>query len=177
MNKKILAIDPGTTESGWILLNIDTIKKTISIIDKYHSPNDKMNKTIYKSEKFSPGTTVVIEDIVSYGMAIGQSTLDTAKWAGRFFQKAIDSGCEDVFYLSRPEIKLNLCHSKRAKDGNLIRVLKDRFGEFGTKKNPGPLYKLKGMPSGMIGHAWSALALAIAFININYKEGDKYKIE
>jgi len=172
----LFSIDPGESESGWILLDVDTINKKIMIIDRYHSVNKDIFKIILKFSVTNPRIIIVIEDIVSYGMAIGQTTIETIKYIGRFHQKALDLNLKNIYFIDRPSIKLNLCHNRTAKDGNVIRSLKNRFGEFGTIKNQQPLYKLKGMPSGMLNHVWSALALSIAFINITYDEKHEFKL-
>lgn len=172
----LFSIDPGELESGWILLTIDIINKKIIIIDRYHSVNKDILKMILKFSVTNPSIIIIIEDIVSYGMAIGKTTIETIKYIGRFHQKALDLNFKNIFFIDRPGIKLELCHSKRAKDGNVIKALKNRFGEFGTIKNQQPLYKLKGMPSGMLNHVWSALALGIAYININYDKKNEFKL-
>jgi hypothetical protein len=49
----------------------------------------------------------------------------------------------------------------------LIRVLKDRFGEKGTKKNPGLTY-------GLIADMWQAFAIAVmAYDNLNLNQKEK----
>ena len=95
----------------------------------------------------------VIEDIKSYGMPVGKTTFDTCKAIGRF-QVRLEKDGQDYYLVFKPEIQLHFCHSSRAKDANIARVLKDRFGEKGTKKNQGTLYQL-------VRHAWDAFALCI----------------
>lgn len=172
----LFSIDPGESESGWILLDVDTINKKIMIIDRYHSVNKDIFKMILKFSVTNPRIIIVIEDIVSYGLPIGISTIETIKYIGRFHQKALDLNLKNIYFIDRPAIKLSLCNARNAKDGNVIRSLKNRFGEFGTIKNQQPLYKLKGMPSGMLNHVWSALALGVAYININYDEKHEFKL-
>ena len=129
-----------------------------------------MLKAIIRNCATKINTIVVIETIVSYGNAMGQTTIDTAKWVGRFLQFTKDMGYK-AFEITRPDIKLNLCHSRRAKDKNVNQRLKDRFGDFGTKKNQGRLYNLKdGLVKGGRGHVMSALAVAVSYVDINIGE-------
>lgn len=62
--------------------------------------------------------------------------------------------------MTRRAVKLHLCGSMRAKDGNIRQALVDRFGgqaqAVGTKKAPGPLF-------GLSSHRWSALAVAVTW--------------
>ena len=52
------------------------------------------------------------------------------------------------------QIKVHLCESARAKDGNVRQALIDRIGAQGTKKKPGPTY-------GVSKDVWAALAVAV----------------
>jgi hypothetical protein len=58
----------------------------------------------------------------------------------------------------RRDVKLSLCGSARAKDGNIRTALIDLHGgkeaAIGRKKTPGPLW-------GVHADVWAALALAI----------------
>lgn len=169
MSKHILAIDPGPEKSGYIFLLLSN-ENIFYIINKYHIDNNLLRKIIYKIYLQYTDIEVVIETIVSYGNVIGQSTIDTAIWAGRFFQMVKDiNGI--VSFIECPNIKLNLCHNRAAKPKNVKQAIKDRFGKLGTKKNPGRLYNLRtNLEKGMLDHIWSSLATAITYIDINYGE-------
>jgi hypothetical protein len=91
--------------------------------------------------------------IASYGMAVGASVFETCVWIGRFVQTASVSG-GNVTRVFRKDVKLHLCNSPRAKDGNVRQALIDRLGPQGTKKAPGPTYGVKS-------HEWAALAVAV----------------
>jgi len=97
----------------------------------------------------------VIEDIKSYGMPVGKTTFDTCKAIGQF-QERLKQREVVAQMVTKPEIQLHFCNTSRAKDANIKRVLLDRFGEKGTKKNQGLLYPLKN-------HSWDAFALCIYF--------------
>jgi hypothetical protein len=86
-------------------------------------------------------------------MAVGASVFETCVWIGRFMQVSQQAG-SDFSRVFRRDIKLHLCNSPRAKDGNVRQALIDRLGPQGTKKAPGPTYGVKS-------HEWAALAVAV----------------
>ena len=53
----------------------------------------------------------------------------------------------------RRDVKMWLCGTPRAKDPNIAQALRDKYGDPGTKKNPGKIYGVKS-------HLWAALAVA-----------------
>ena len=146
---RILAIDPGTTHSGLVFLEDGRVTDSASAAD-----NDAILATI----AHLGAEHVAIEQIRSFGpdVWVGNETHETTHWAGRFHQRALDSGC-NVLLIPRTEIKLHLTGSVRTKDPHVAGALRDLYGGAkackGTKAAPGPLY-------GVSGHAWAALALA-----------------
>ncbi len=138
---KILAIDPGPTQSGLVLLHC----LNEPLIDSLVLDNENLLRILELNESDS----VAIEMIASYGMAVGKEVFETCVWIGRFIQA---SKVPPVRY-SRQEIKLHLCGSPRAKDANIRQALIDLYGPQGTKAKPGPTYGVKS-------HAWAALAVA-----------------
>ena len=113
------------------------------------------NKDVLEILSIPPAHNVTIfcEDIASYGMAVGASVFETCRWIGRFWQVAEQSG-HKFSRVFRRDVKLHLCNSPRAKDGNVRQALIDRLGPQGTKKAPGPTYGIKS-------HEWAALAVAV----------------
>lgn len=142
--RPVLAIDPGLTESGVVLWDGAAVLSTGVV------PNERV--LVMLSECSHP---VACEMIASYGMAVGKTVFETCVWIGRMAQTAYDKKV-DFNFIFRQEVKLHLCHSTRAKDSNVRQALIDRFGDVGTKKEPGPLFGVKS-------HAWAALALAVTF--------------
>ncbi len=145
---RILAIDPGTRESAWLLF--DGYPVTFGI-----HPNEELRTHLGNAQVRSD--VVVIEKIESYGMAVGAEVFETVRWAGRF-EEAVQP--TPVVLLPRRTVKLTLCHDSRAKDANIRQALIDRFGgkdaAIGSKKAPGPLY-------GITKDVWSALAIAVTY--------------
>ncbi len=103
---------------------------------------------------------LVIEQIESFGMAVGREVFETVFWTGRF----AEAWCPKRFErMPRREVKQHLCRSARATDSNIRQALIDRFGPgtdkaFGKKKAPGPLF-------GITGHKIAALAVAITWFD------------
>lgn len=140
----ILAIDPGTTESGMVYWDTDDGSISAAQI----RDNDHILKCIYASRV----GVVAIEWIQSYGMAVGKTTFETCLWAGRFVEAAKGLGFP-VRMIPRGPIKLHHCQSSRAKDSNISQALRDKYGEKGTKKEPGFFFGVKS-------HIWQACAVA-----------------
>jgi hypothetical protein len=145
----VLAIDPGQFESGFVVWD------GIKCLEGGITPNQEV-----LSRLATNSYPVACEMIASYGMAVGKSIFETCLWIGRFMQMAITHKQEWNF-IFRQEAKLHLCMSPRAKDSNIRQALVDRFGEPGTKNNPGPLF-------GVRSHVWAALAVAVTFHDKKY---------
>lgn len=159
--KAILAIDPGNEESAFVLYSPGMQIRFGKL------PNKELLTEIDNTpdRTFMHGVSelvCVIERIESYGMAVGREVFETCFWIGRFMERwhiATSDTCEAQL-LSRRAVKLHLCNSAKAKDGNVRQALIDRFGgkaiAIGGKKKPGPLY-------GVSGDVWSALAVAVTY--------------
>ena len=148
---QILAIDPGPTDSAYVLMAGEKILK-FAKCDNALLCDAIMTKLI------EPGA-LVIEKIASYGMPVGQEVFETVFWSGRFAQ-ANYAHLADVYRIPRKEVVTALCGSSKANDANVRQALIDRYGgkekAIGKKKAPGPLY-------GVTKDVWSALAVAIVW--------------
>jgi hypothetical protein len=141
----ILAIDPGTEQSGWVHLASDG-----RILESGVVSNDEMLDIV--SYNRNTECVLAIEMIASYGMAVGKEVFETCRWIGRFQQ--VMANYNPVHFVYRKDVKLHLCGSPRAKDANIRQALIDLLGPQGTKKAPGPTYGVKS-------HAWAALGVAV----------------
>ena len=145
----ILAIDPGPTESGYVVydgrVRVANVIDTPSLLGLVH------DFTTYGHLGWR-ADVVAIEMIASYGMAVGREVFETCVWIGRLQQNAFRPDLVRLVY--RQAVKLHLCGTPRAKDANIRQALIDRIGPQGTKKSPGPTYGVKS-------HAWPALAVAV----------------
>lgn len=163
---KILAIDPGNTDSAYALMNPDY---TVSNGTAGKFTNDLLLKLVKDlGVIWGPEMAVAIEMVASYGMPVGKEVFDTCVWIGRFTQAAMDAGCP-VSYVFRMEEKMRLCHNSRAKDSNIRQALIDRFARFdkksgkGTKKHPDTFY-------GFAADMWAAYAVGVTWLD---KEAEK----
>lgn len=150
--QSILAIDPGPTESGFVVMKHGKITEH-GIIDSkdVRALLARFRHTVVAGAEPKQFPIVAIEMIACYGMAVGAEVFDTCLWIGEFrgYMRP-----QPVTLCYRKDIKLHLCGTTKAKDPNVRQALIDRLGKPGTKKNPGPTY-------GIRSHMWSALAVAV----------------
>jgi hypothetical protein len=118
----LMAIDTGESLSA--LVTYDATRHLPT--GKAKLPNDQVLDRIEGARAIGV-ELVVVERIQSRGMPVGQDTIDTAEWAGRFLQKARDSHLEAAG-IFRSKVKVHLCGSNAAKDSNVRQALIDRFG-------------------------------------------------
>lgn len=150
----VLAIDPGTDESGWcVYFNGEVVQSGVMA-------NAELLQYVQRDHFQINGYRLAIEMVASYGMPVGREVLETVRWIGRLQQAWYAPEAVELVY--RKDVKLHLCGDLRAKDANIRQALLDRFPrtgggktpQVGTKAQPGPLY-------GVSSHAWSALAVAV----------------
>jgi hypothetical protein len=151
----LLAIDPGPKQSAYMIFNGEICSFGIE-------PNEKVLEML----RDEPGSQwIAIEMIASYGMPVGADIFETCVWIGRFMEAAGPNA--EIERMTRNQVKNHVCNSSKAKDSNIRQALIDRFGEAGTKKNPGPTY-------GISKDVWAALAVAVTAYDKNlltYAEG------
>lgn len=160
MIETVLAIDPGTDESGYVVVRA----ADHCIVDKGVVSNAATRELCSESD----AEVMVIEMIGSYGKPVGTEVFQTVLWIGRFIECYETGGLGGVpggriRLMYRREIKTHLCGGYvKTKDSTVRQTLIDRYGPgkrvaIGLKNSPGPLY-------GVTTHMWSALALAITYL-------------
>jgi len=182
MKETILAIDPGTTKSAYLLYQ----EGSILGFDKLD------NCQILLVAEGCNANLMAIEMPACYGMAVGKSVFETCRWVG-IFQQAF--GLSKTYLVYRKScsdegvdsILMHLCHNTRAKDTNVRRAIIDLYGGdekaiggvrcpqcngkgwVGAGRPVGPVCngdKWKSPPGplkGIVDDAWAALAVAITF--------------
>jgi len=164
MRSFILAIDPGTTASGVVLMNATTY------LPLYAEKLDN-KKFLDTVADILPGwphdenVEAVIEMVGHYGtgMPVGREIFDTCIWIGRFWQKLEALGIH-VETMIRKAVVATICGSARANDAHVHTALCDRFAfgqpNFGkgTKSHPGWFY-------GFRADIWQAYALGTAYLD------------
>jgi len=179
---RILAIDPGTTKSGWCLLEDGAPTD-------WGWDDNEWVKGMFKWIGVEPTNDVlVIEDVGHYGLPVGRDVFETVKWIGRFIERYTGP----VALIPRPEVLVNLCGKRQgANDSSVRQALIDRFGgdevAVGGKKCQtckGKGWKGAGRPVcpecdgdkyetppgvlyGISGHAWSALAVGVTYLDLD----------
>ena len=148
-NLRILAIDPGPVQSAYVLWDGEQILNA----DKHD--NSDMLKGIQVTGAAEGFDVMVIEQVCCYGMPVGEEVFETVFWSGRFWQAC--GLARDR--LPRQAVKLHLCHSTRASDGNIRQALIDLYGKPPTKANPNPIYNGHKISKDM----WQAWALAVTY--------------
>lgn len=155
MEMTVLAIDPGYEQSAWLLFNG-------RVLDYGIDTNDDVLKVFGRVAY----DVAVLEQIESFGMAVGREVFETVFWTGRFFETAREYCVPER--MPRRTVKTHICQSARAQDSNIRVALIDRFGgterAIGKKKTPGPLYGIKS-------HLWAALAIAVTWTD-QHREGE-----
>lgn len=157
MNKRVLALDPGTTETAYVLWDGS------ALIAKGIVPNKEILSGIYDSLWFAHAC--YIEEIAGYGMNVGAEVFKTIYWYGRFAEAwyANSMDATEAVLVPRKDIKLHICGSSKATDTHIRGALIDRFGQPGKKSNPNPI------TFGVTKHEWSALAIATYAIDTGGK--------
>lgn len=152
----ILAIDPGSKDSAYVLIDDDLKPAEFGKID-----NQELLDKLYRF----PRQHFALEMVASYGMAVGKDVFDTVFWIGRFWEKA-DFPCKQLIY--RKDEKMNLCHSMKAKDGNITQALVDRFA-CGQSNHGKGTKKEKGFFYGFHSDIWQSFAVGITYHDLYVK--------
>lgn len=173
---KLLAIDPGTTQSAYVMLD-----------EKYRilSADKVDNETMIAIIADAPGVdVVVIEDMEprytsgdrsAAGAVMGASTIQTIKWMGQFGRQAAMRGL-GVDWIFRRDERSALIPTKKNglpplppgtpahADGQIRASLIQRFARYdtatgkGTKKEPDVFY-------GFAGDMWQAMAVGVTWLD------------
>lgn len=145
----ILAIDPGPTESAYVILDGE-----LKPVDFGKFDNELVLEVIQANNVLRSIDHFAIEMVASYGMAVGADVFETVFWIGRFWEET--GNIENKERIYRKDVKINLCHNMKAKDSNIRQALIDRFGMVGVKKKPGWFY-------GVSKDVWSAIAVGVTY--------------
>ena len=160
----LLCIDPGTTQSGWCLVDAKDYKPlhfgkddNLEVEEWIMSYSTGMKATGQKPLE------VIIEMVDSYGMPVGREVFETCVWIGRFELLAQQCGCV-LHRIYRSEEKTTICHSSKANDATIRQALVDRFAPTasnygkGTKDDPSVFYGFKK-------DCWAAYAIGVTYLD------------
>lgn len=151
----IAGLDPGTEISH--LVTWDSWGE--KAISSFSARNEDMLAVLrgHKAHASRLGDIVVIESMDARGMRLGQDTLDTILWIGRFEEAS------GGVLVPRGTVKDVLCGHRKADDAAIRLRLIDLLGKPGTKKEPGPTY-------GVTGHLWQSLAVAVTYHELSKRK-------
>lgn len=163
MSRPVLALDPGHTRSALVL--IENGRPTWFALDSNDVIRDLLMDDSAAGPNFTGHEHLVVEQIESFGMAVGAEVFETVFWAGRF----VEAWGGTWSRLTRRAVKLHLCGQSRAKDANVRAALLNHYGPgkekaVGVKRAPGPLYGIKL-------DLWAALAVGVTYVETCGKEG------
>lgn len=150
----ILAIDPGSTQSAFMLMDRETYRPILFGKENNDYVLDRVKCTV-------DGIDLAIEMIASFGMPVGAEVFDTVFWIGRFWE-ASNSSNKKLIY--RRDEKLNICGTTKANDATIRQALIDRFAPGvknhgkGIKRNPGWFY-------GFAADMWQAYAVGVTYLD------------
>jgi hypothetical protein len=151
---RVLAIDPGNQDSAYVIWDGERLHGFGKV------PNATLRQMLRDWVQLVDQTrmrVVAIEMIASYGMAVGKEVFETCVAIGRFVEICEQSGITpQIVY--RQEEKLHHCRSVKANDATIRRALMDRFGDKGTKRNPGFFY-------GFVDDVWAAFGIAALVVD------------
>lgn len=151
MRLVVLAIDPGTTQSGWCMF--DGQRVHVSGVEDNHG----ILQRIYRASRDGVDM-LALERFEARGMPMSEDSIETVIWTGRFQQQWHSPN--SVRLVKRSTVKLRLCGTSRAKDPHVRQAVIDKVGGKGTKAAPGPTH-------GVSSHAWSALAVALVALGVD----------
>lgn len=146
----LIAVDTGTRDSAYVVVETDTYE----ILEAKKVPNEDMLKLLRDGYY----DDCVVEMFSSYGGGSGRDVFESIVMVGRVVESQWWRFERDGKVIPRIEVKKHVCGTVNANDASVIRALKDRFGDKGTKKNPGWFYGVKM-------DCWQAYALAVTHID------------
>jgi hypothetical protein len=157
----IIAIDPGSQESAWVIMN------GMDVLDFAKESNERVRAALGLRDTHD--TLLAIEYMRARGMPFSNESIDTMFWAGRF----VEAWGGNWAPVDRKDVKMAVCGSSRATDANIRRAVIDMYPRtgggnepaVGIKSDKGPLY-------GVSGDVWQALAVGLTFQETNPAEVD-----
>ena len=149
---RIIGIDPGPQFSAVVIINeeLKIIAKAIGENKWVLHQFDCKNSFLSNKKKES---VIAIESIEGFGQSVGQPVFDTIFWSGRFCQ-AFNS---DFYKIGRKAVKSHLCNTTKCNDSAIREAIIYKYGGPKETKKNGKLYGIKS-------HMWSALAVAITYV-------------
>lgn len=186
---KILAIDPGTVQSGFVVydpagpvldLGAAVPLRRGTVLEHGVAPNAELLARCWRDGQSVPSLpseyVLVVEMINVFGPA-GATVYRTCWWIGRFAEAWGELGYNEI---TRHDVKHHLCRTSRAGDSDVRAALIERWGgemlAIGAKGKgkartaPGPLH-------GVATHAWQALGCAVTWADLREQAQQRAAME
>lgn len=143
----VLAIDPGNAESGVVRFD----GKRVLYAGVIENPD------VLRIIADDRSDMLALELFVATNQRLGNESIETIHWCGRFHQASGDP--DSVVLVPRSQVKRAVGVSHHGGDKEVNAALQRLIGGKGTKANPGPCY-------GVSSHAWAALGVAYAALKM-----------
>ena len=162
----VLAIDPGPKTSGVVIASVDPFRVTFA---DEATPIEDIRASLRAVRAKGEVVSIVIEDVTNYGQIVGGDVHGTCKTIGRVLEMTDWLGFP-ITELTTPEAKRILCGQRNATRAQYWTAARSWIGQQhgltdnvhqlkGKAAAPGPCYGVKG-------HAWSAVAIAAAWLSL-----------
>lgn len=127
VGQRLLALDPGNRETGWVEFREDASRLGgMQILQTGITPNKEL-RLAFRTEFAPCDTRLILETPRPRGQLTSAEEMDTLIAVGRFVQEwsRLGGHWSMVF---RHVVKSVICQNPNAKDKNILQALKDRFG-------------------------------------------------
>jgi hypothetical protein len=155
---RLLAVDPGSQESGFVEYDPDMHR----ILEHGTVDNEQLLVRCYKRRTLNGHHHMAIEMVDVFGMA-GRTVFETCVWIGRLIEAW---GTAEYTKVTRHEVKMHLCNTKRSDDSMVRAALIERWGGESVAiggKGKGKDKTPRGPLHGIASHAWAALGVAVTW--------------
>lgn len=172
---RLLAIDPGTTQSAYAMLNED-----YSLVSAAKVENEVL-LTLVKDGEWDEMAIECMEARHVVNGVIGSETYDTCYWIGRYEQVAHDRG-KPVHRIYRTQERTRLIPTKKNKlpphpdtvgqgaDSQIRATLIRRFAKHDKKNGKGKAAH-KDVFYGFAKDMWSAFAVGVVHLDMEREKG------
>ncbi len=181
---KILAIDPGSVKTAYILLD----RETKAPLEFGKILNTEMREELI-AMNFDDIQSIQCEFPKPRGQLASTHLFETVMWIGRYTELLFDMGY-DIEYFDRKDVKMTICGTTKANDSQIRSALIDIYGgeriAIGGKKcktcngkgyigrdktqchqcNGAGVESPKGPLRGISEDVWAALGIAISYIEM-----------
>ena len=167
----VIAVDPGSEESGLVVWDGDKVwfkgiapnlecVAFIALLGKWSLQCDQV--TVLAIEHTKPyvlttagGRPYVPDQIQATSYWVGQMARE---WTAQTMQSEVQIQRSDVLKHLKANKRKIAGRAAPSKDSQVVIRLRSRFGEKGTKQNPGLTYGFKS-------HIWQAFAVAVTYMD------------